>query len=224
MGRSSQKFCEIMCLFLGNAWKRLSTHGYWKMEKIVGTMGVFLQTMALWGHPIHLIQWEGLRQDVGNLESILYWLVVTGTMEFYDLPFSWEWWSQLTHIFFRGVGWNHQPALVLHLLPCSFLYNFEPPAENINAKRIKSHQIPLKPVLKGLVRSRSATGAYGLQLAQRQFLRCLLRQWRRCAKRARLSATGGRMGWREQMKPGRWRKSGKNRRTGWWFGTCSIFP
>lgn len=50
-----------------------------------------------------------------------------------------------------------------------------------------------------LQRSRSATGAYGLQLAQRQFLRCLLRQWRRCAKRARLSATGGRMGWREQM-------------------------
>ena len=28
------------------------------------------------GHPIHLIQWGGLPQDVGNLESILYWLVV----------------------------------------------------------------------------------------------------------------------------------------------------
>eukprot|EP00435_Cladocopium_sp_Y103_P004277 s4646_g1.t1 len=43
-----------------------------------------------------------------------------------------------------------------------------------------------------LIRSRSAAGAYGLQLAQRQFLRCLLRQWQRAAKSfARVSATMG---------------------------------
>ena len=42
----------------------------------------------------------------------MFWLVVTGTMEFYDFPFSWEChpnWR--TPSFFRGVGWNHQPDL-----------------------------------------------------------------------------------------------------------------
>jgi hypothetical protein len=36
------------------------------------------------------------------------WLVVTGTMEFYDFPFSWEWkiipTNELTPSFFIGVG------------------------------------------------------------------------------------------------------------------------
>jgi hypothetical protein len=39
-----------------------------------------------------------------NTRGLLYWLVVTGTMEFYDFPFSWEFhdpnWR--THIFQRG--------------------------------------------------------------------------------------------------------------------------
>ena len=41
-----------------------------------------------------------------------FYLVVTGTMEFYDFPFSWEFHHPTWRIpsFFRGVGLNHQPA------------------------------------------------------------------------------------------------------------------
>ena len=45
----------------------------------------------------------------------LCWLVVTGTMEFHDFPFTWEFHHPpltFTPSFFRGVGWNHQPGLV----------------------------------------------------------------------------------------------------------------
>ena len=44
----------------------------------------------------------------GDLSSNYGWLVVTGTMEFYDFPFSWEWTviipTDEVHHFFRGVG------------------------------------------------------------------------------------------------------------------------
>ena len=36
------------------------------------------------------------------------WLVVTGTMEFYDFPFSWEKSSQLTKSYFSDGQVNHQ--------------------------------------------------------------------------------------------------------------------
>ena len=45
------------------------------------------------------------------------WLVVTGTIILWLSMKSWEWSSsQLTNsIIFRGVGWNHQPAIVAFL-------------------------------------------------------------------------------------------------------------
>jgi len=45
-----------------------------------------------------------------------HWLVVTGTMDFYDVPFSWEWkiipTDELSIIFQRGA--NHQPELLTY--------------------------------------------------------------------------------------------------------------
>ena len=38
--------------------------------------------------------------------------MVTGTMELYDVPFSWEIHHPNWLIFFRGVGWNHQQVIV----------------------------------------------------------------------------------------------------------------
>ena len=43
--------------------------------------------------------------DIGISLLKKNWLVVTGTMEFYDFPFSWEWKNNpncRTHIFQRG--------------------------------------------------------------------------------------------------------------------------
>ena len=71
-----------------------------------------------------LVGWTSIYQlfwcspGVQGFDTLPYhcWLVVTGTMEFYDYPFSWEWnvitpTDELTPSFFRGVG---QPPTTYH--------------------------------------------------------------------------------------------------------------
>ena len=50
------------------------------------------------------LEWRRHVQIKRNTTKHNDWLVVTATMELYDFPFSWEWSSQLTFNFFRGVG------------------------------------------------------------------------------------------------------------------------
>ena len=55
------------------------------------------------------IQGDSMRNKMKKI-----WLVVTGTMEFYDFPFSWEWkiipTDDSSIIFQRGWWLNHQPV------------------------------------------------------------------------------------------------------------------
>ena len=178
------------------------------MEKIVGTMGVFQQTMALIGP--------------SNSPYPMGWF---GTMEFW--------------MTFHSVG-NDDPNWLIYIFqrgrlkpPTSFstssfaMFFFEQFWTPSWKYKCKAHQIPSNPIetcFEGTGQEQICHWSLWPATGAAAVLALLAAAMAAVCEESAAFSEGRTHGWREQMKPGRWRKSGKNRRTGWWFGTCSIFP
>jgi len=81
--------------------------------------------------------WNNLQKSWVN--GLIIWLVVTGTMEFYDCPIYWEESSQLTFTpsFFRGVG---IPPIMVDLGNKRLGTNSSKNAQNPSAHNPSAHE------------------------------------------------------------------------------------
>ena len=110
---------------------------WFEMEEIYGD-DHFLEIWGSYKGPLNL--WF-------NHLPLFFCLVVTGTMEFYDFPFSWEWKIIPTdfRIFFRGEG---QPPTSF----CSPLMHTQPQPvtwfiTQFTGLDLRSHQVPIEKTI-----------------------------------------------------------------------------